>query len=115
MIIKEIKMCLACRGYGEVSTLESVYGGSDSHIQAPVGTATCDNCKGSGEEPDERIVLERALEALTPREEAKLQIIFSNEREYGGIPITKDNCDDLFEQWLGGLSLEELIGMLYEQ
>lgn len=38
-----------------------------------------------------------------------LQEIFNNEREYGGMPITKDNCDDLFENWLSDLDVNALI------
>jgi hypothetical protein len=30
------------------------------------------------------------------------------EGEIDGIPITKDNCEDLFENWLGTLLLKDL-------
>ena len=37
---------------------------------------------------------------LSAKDEKKLQDHFIEEREYGGIPIMKDNCEDLFENWL---------------
>jgi len=54
------------------------------------------------------------LDSLTDEQEKKLQEYFNNLREWGGLPITKDNCEDLFEQFLEGISLEELNNILYE-
>ena len=43
-----------------------------------------------------------------------LQEYFTDMLEYGGIPITKDNCEDLFDSWLGDLSLLEIRDILKE-
>lgn len=40
--------------------------------------------------------------------EEYLQVIFSDKGEFGGIPIVKDNCDDLFENWVEQLDVSEL-------
>ena len=39
--------------------------------------------------------------------ESFLQNKFIDKREWGGIPIIKDNCEDLFDGWLGNLDGEE--------
>ena len=108
-LAKEMK-CLVCKGNGEYATMESVYGGSDSHIQAPVGSVRCDNCGGSGKEPSESIVLERILNNLDSEDEEKLQIYFMENN--GELGITKDNIEGLFEGWLENLELEEIISIL---
>lgn len=41
--------------------------------------------------------------------EKYLEDIFIQKGELGGIPIVKDNCEDLFENWLGKLDASELI------
>jgi len=38
-----------------------------------------------------------------------LQKEFISSNEYGGIPITKDNCEDLFEQYLENMSTDLLL------
>ncbi len=38
-----------------------------------------------------------------------LQDYFIEINEYGGIPITKDNCEDLFENWLSSLDGDDWI------
>lgn len=38
-----------------------------------------------------------------------LQEKFNNQLEYQGIPITKDNCYDLFDRWSEDLDVQELI------
>jgi hypothetical protein len=61
-----------------------------------------------GDEPvevSEEIAIERIVENLTSEQEEILQAKFMEEKEIGGIPITKDNCEYLFENWLGSLSL----------
>jgi len=46
---------------------------------------------------------------LTTFEENSLQDYLVNEvREIGGIPITKDNYEDMFEVWLESLSKSEI-------
>lgn len=44
-----------------------------------------------------------------------LEDYFMELREIGGMPITKDNFEDLFENWLGELDTDNLIrlGDLY--
>jgi hypothetical protein len=42
--------------------------------------------------------------------EAFLQEHFIGMNEYGGIPIMKDNCEDLFENWLDG-NMQEVIDL----
>lgn len=56
---KKASLCMDCDGLGELRTMESVYGGSDSHITAPIGSKVCDNCRGSGQELDVDIIKER--------------------------------------------------------
>jgi hypothetical protein len=38
-----------------------------------------------------------------------LQYRFMSLREIGGIPITKDNCEDMFSSWLENREISELI------
>lgn len=38
-----------------------------------------------------------------------LQDKFIDEGEYGGVPIIKDNCEDLFERWLENLDTDQWI------
>lgn len=52
------------------------------------------------------------IENLTPEQEKKLQQYFINLGEVGGMPIVKDNCEDMFENWLENSSEEELIAIL---
>lgn len=40
-----------------------------------------------------------------------LENSFNAEREYGGIPITKENCEDLFENWLADKDHQEIIDL----
>lgn len=105
MEIKEAKKCKDCKGYGTVST---DYIDADHNIQRGAGDdVNCDNCNGSGEEPDEEIVVERIIENLTKEQEEKLQRYMID--NYGGeMGVCKDNCEDLFETWLGKLLLSDL-------
>lgn len=58
---------------------------------------------------ENEIVKGKILDYLSKEDEKKLQDYFVNEvREVYGRGITKDNCDDLFENWLCQLDLEEL-------
>lgn len=41
--------------------------------------------------------------------EEYLQEEFYKEREFGGVGITKDNCEDLFVDWLCDLDPQEFI------
>ncbi len=41
-----------------------------------------------------------------------LQNYFESLREYGGIPIMKDNCEDLFENWLEDTEYSELVKII---
>jgi hypothetical protein len=34
---------------------------------------------------------------------------FDENDEIGGMPITKDNCEDMFDSWLQNLDVQELI------
>lgn len=108
MKIQDYNKCNECNGTGELTTMESVYPGTpDSHIMAPIGSEKCDNCCGTGVEPDEDIIKERIFDTLTPEDEKKLQEYLVNEvREIGGRGITKDNCEDLFDYWLGTVELD---------
>lgn len=56
--------------------------------------------------------LELIWDNLTAKDEKVLQEYFNNLGEYGGIPITKDNCDSLFENWSGTLSKEDIEDIL---
>lgn len=47
-------------------------------------------------------------ENLTSLEIETLQAKFNEEQEYGGIPITKDNYEDLFESWFENLTQFDL-------
>jgi len=111
MELKKAKLCEECNGVGEVSVMETVWAG-EPHM-APVGSEKCANCLGSGEEIDEEIVVERIIENLDIDQENKLQEYFVSLKEYGGIPIIKDNCEDLFDNWLGSVSLKILEKVLY--
>lgn len=51
---------------------------------------------------------EKIFNELTDEQEEELQTIFMEEREIGGIPIMKDNCEDLFENWLESLTVMDL-------
>jgi len=51
---------------------------------------------------------EKIFNELTDEQEEELQSIFMEQREIGGIPIIKDNCEDLFENWLESLTLMDL-------
>jgi hypothetical protein len=113
MNIEEAKKCTECEGIGELSLMESVYPGTpDSYIQAPIGSEPCSNCIGTGLEPYEDIVRERLLDNLTEEQEKKLKDYFIIQKESGGIPITKDNVEDLFEPWLSQLELLEVIELI---
>jgi hypothetical protein len=41
-----------------------------------------------------------------------LEEYFINLRENGGMAITKDNCEDMFDSWLQDLDLEEVVAIL---
>ena len=111
MELKKAKQCEECNGIGEVSTMEIVWP-NEPHI-ADIGTEKCANCFGTGEEPDEAIVVERIIEDLDVDQENKLQEYFVGLNEFSGILIIKDNCEDLFENWLGSVSLKTLEKVLY--
>lgn len=38
-----------------------------------------------------------------------LQEQFIKENEFAGLPITKDNCEDLFEVWLAKFDVNDII------
>jgi len=97
--------CLDCKGIGEVSTMERVYN-DDIHL-APVGIETCQNCSGTGLEPNEDLVVERIVENLSPEQEDILQ-----ERHADGYMGCDDDMSDAFEHWLSGLDLSDFIRIL---
>ena len=104
---------MECNGPGELSTAESVYhGGTDSPIQTPTGVGARYDCNGAGLEQEEEIVRERILEMLGEAEEKKLKDYFITQREFRGIPIAKNNVEDLFELWLGQLELLEVLEII---
>jgi formate-dependent nitrite reductase cytochrome c552 subunit len=105
--MEKFKKCLDCNGVGEVRTMERVY--SDDIVEAPVGTETCENCNGTGEEQDDEIVLERMFDNNEVIK--KLQEYFVKETEGRA---TKDNCEDMFEGWVSGLSLKK-VEEIYEK
>ena len=43
--------------------------------------------------------------------ESWLQDYFIGLREVGGVPIIKDNCEDLFESWLENKDIQEIIDL----
>jgi hypothetical protein len=45
---------------------------------------------------------------LIEENEKKLSEYFVNLREVGGIPITKDNFEQVFDNWLSDLTLTDL-------
>ena len=110
MNLKEQSKCLECNGKGELDVMERVYP-NEPHM-APIGSETCDNCHGTGIEPDEQIILERIYDNLSDEDERKLQEEFNKSDEFGGRAITKDNCEGLFEMWLEDLDLEEVTKIL---
>jgi len=60
--------------------------------------------------------LELFWENITPESEEKLQEYFINqEREFGGMGVTKDNVEDLFEVWSENLDLEDIIKILNDK
>lgn len=60
-------------------------------------------------EANRQYYLEKFWDNITPEQEEKLQKYFNEEvRELGGVGITKDNCEDLFENWSAGLSLSKI-------
>ena len=71
MEINEAKKCKDCNGIGSLST---DYLNADHNWERGTGDdVTCENCKGTGQEPDEEIVVERIVGNLTPEQEEKLQ------------------------------------------
>ena len=116
MKIQDYNKCNECKGTGELSVMESVYPGTpDSHIMAPIGSEKCLDCNGTGIEPNEQIILERIFDNRSEEDEKKLQEYLVNEvREIGGRGINKDNCEDMFENWLSSLDLEEVVNILTE-
>jgi DNA-directed RNA polymerase specialized sigma54-like protein len=62
----------------------------------------------------QEVLKEDIITNLSAETERQLQDYFVNEvREQGGIAITKDNVEDLFEGWLQNLTLQELNNILY--
>lgn len=107
MTIKEAKKCDVCDGFGTLST--DYYDPIDHLVQRGAGDdVECENCNGSGDELDEKIVVERIIEDLDIDQENKLQEYFVGLGEVGGRPIINDNCEDMFENWLGSVSLKTL-------
>lgn len=43
-----------------------------------------------------------------------IDYLVNTEREVGGIPVTKDNDEDLFEEWVTGAPLEFLKVIVFE-
>ena len=52
--------------------------------------------------------LNKFWEEITPEQEELIQDAFDAELEIGGMPITKDNFESLYESWSENLSLEEI-------
>lgn len=60
-------------------------------------------------EANREFYLAKFWDNITPEQEEKLQKYFNEEvRELGGVGITKDNCEDLYENWSAGLSLSKI-------
>ena len=107
MDIYKAEKCEKCNGKGEVSTMEPVY--QDDALLGPVGMEKCDNCLGTGKEPDEDIVVERIIENLTAEQEEKLQEEFADQDE----GTLDDDMPDAFETYLGTLNLADLKDILF--
>jgi len=107
MELKQAKICKECNGNGGG---HRDYLNSDGNLERATGDwENCDNCKGTGEEQDEEIIIERIIENLTPEQEDKLQEICFDE-----LPaVLDDDMPDMFEHWLCNQSLEDLIKYLY--
>ena len=43
--------------------------------------------------------------------EEHLMEILINGNEYGGTPVTEDNCEDLYERWIEDMDKQELIDL----
>lgn len=110
--IAKYKRCEECNGCGGG---HADYMNSDHNLERGTGEwEDCENCQGEGIEPDEDIIIERIIENLDIDQENKLQEYFINLKEFGGVAIIKDNCEDMFENWLGSVSLKTLEKVLYE-
>ena len=68
-------------------------------------------CKKSIEKSFESFeieLLDLFWENISDKNEEKLQNYFMSYGEFGGIPIVKDNCEELFENWSSSLSMENI-------
>jgi len=43
--------------------------------------------------------------------EDRLMEILIEGNEYGGVPVTKDNCDNLYDQWIDDMDKQELMDL----
>lgn len=68
--LEEAFVCKDCKGSGESYV---PYMDSDGNI-SPTDTETCENCFGSGEEPDEEIVKERLSEIISEMSDKLLDL-----------------------------------------
>ncbi len=101
-MFKEEKKCAECKGFGGG---HQDYLNSDGNWESGTGDfVKCENCSGTGLELDEEIVCERIMENLNPQQEEKLQQVFMKGE---GWACNKDNCDDLFENWLTKLEVKD--------
>jgi hypothetical protein len=77
------------------------------HAEHLLYNKDCSTCWG------ENLVIKHIdKDNLTDGQILKLQEYFNTTQEYFGIPIYKDNCEDLFENWLEGLSKDEVLSIL---
>lgn len=111
---KEAEKCEDCNGVGMFSTMEMVERDNPSTM-APVGEEMCDHCKGDGKELDEQVILERLIENLDKEQDEKLQVVFMRLMEVNGIPITKENFEDLYDVWLSDIDLTRVKMFLFPE
>ncbi len=103
--LREHQKCKECGGAGGGN---ADYVNADHHTERGAGDwENCENCKGSGLEPDDDIVKERILDDLTKEMEAKL--MEEHAKQYLGLD---DDMPDAFEHWLCNLNLTSLITIL---
>ena len=108
MELKEAQMCKTCAGAGGGN---ADYLNTDGHLERGTGDwENCFDCGGDGLEHDEEIVKERIVENLNEDQEGKLKLYFIKN---DGWNSNKDNYEELFDRWLGEVSLETLIKTIY--
>jgi len=107
--LKKAKKCLECNGEGGGN---EDYLNEDHNLESGTGDwVKCEHCNGTGEEPNEGIIKDRLLDSDNVIEKLG-EYLVNKKREINGRGVTKDNFEDMFENWLSNLSLEEITKMI---